>query len=856
MPNTPNVVVVESPAKARTIEKYLGPDYVVHASLGHVRDLVKKDGAVQPDNDFHLQYETQDDSRKTIRTIASDLSRAKTLFLATDPDREGEAIAWHLLAALQEGSKGQSPEFTAHRVTFNEVTEEAVRDAFKQPGTINMDLVDAQQARRALDHLVGFTLSPILWRKLPGARSAGRVQSVALRLICERESEIEAFRPREYWTVDVPLKSRAGLPFTASLVSLDGRPLGKFGLPDEASASQAAARVAAGSFTVAEIKKSRVRQHPPPPFTTSTLQQEASRKLGFSAARTMQTAQSLYEGVTVAGVNAGLITYMRTDSVNLAPAAVSAVRSLIRKQYGDAYCPSAQRKHKSRARNAQEAHEAIRPTDVSRSPTSLRGKLRPDQERLYDLIWKRTIASQMESAESDRITAEILNNAGDVGLRAVGTTLTFDGFRKLYREGRDQPEDGADGASEGDSPLPPLAEAEPLEAGPADCKQHHTAPPPRFTEASLVKRLEELGVGRPSTYVSIISVLQDRDYVRLEKKQFVPESRGRIVTTFLECFFEQYVEYDFTANLEQRLDDISRGELDWKEVLQEFWVAFKTNVDEVSEIRLRTVIDQLDSILAPSVFPQTEDGVDPRLCPVCGEGRVSLRIGKFGAFFGCSNYPECKYTRNYGAHDEQQAGGPVALGESEGLAVTLRTGRFGPYVQLGEDSGKTDKAKRVSLPPDLTPESVDLECALQLLSLPREIGPHPESGKPIQAGIGRYGPYVRHQSDYRSIPKGESVLSIGMNRAMDLLAQEKRAARQAPKKILGAHPEDGNAITVHEGRFGPYVKHGRLNASLPKDLAIDDVTIDEAVTLLAARAKRGGRKAGARRPRRSTTKKS
>ena len=842
MPKATNVVVVESPAKARTIGRYLGSDYKVHASYGHVRDLIAKDGAVLPDDDFSMQYETPGDSRKHIRSIASDLDAGSTLFLATDPDREGEAIAWHVLAAVREKGSKKSRDFTTHRVTFHEVTREAILEAFEKPGTINMDLVDAQQARRALDHLVGFTLSPILWRKLPGARSAGRVQSVALRLICERETEIEAFVPREYWTLDVALTNRGGAGFTARLVSLDGTALGKFGLPDEAAARQAAERVAASAFQVADVKKKRVLRSPPAPFTTSTLQQEASRKLGFSAARTMRTAQSLYEGVAVNGASSGLITYMRTDSVNLAPAAVAATRAVILREFGDRYQPAVPPRYRSRARNAQEAHEAIRPTDVARGPETLSRQLTSDQAKLYRLIWMRTVASQMAKAEIDQTSVEIRNRAGDVGLRATGSIVAFDGFQRLYSEGRDQPEKEGDPEADDQRRLPDLEPDEELGSRGTTPAQHFTTPPPRYTEASLVRRLEELGVGRPSTYVSIISVLQDREYVRLEKKRFVPESRGRIVTTFLECFFERYVEYDFTANLEQRLDDISRGQVNWKEVLRDFWGNFKANVDEVAEIRLRSVIDRLDDVLAPVVFPAGDGDRDPRLCPACGEGKLGLRIGKFGAFFGCSNYPTCKYTRNFGLGDGQENGEPVALGESQDQPVSLRTGRFGPYVQLGDGAGKDEKPKRVSLPADIAPDSVDLECALQLLALPRDIGQHPESGEPVQAGIGRYGPYVKHQKDYRSIPSGESVLTIGMNRAMDLLAQDKRGSRSSARTVLGPHPNDGKDVTVQEGRFGPYVKHGRLNASLPKDTPMSDVTMEQAVALLAAKKPRAQRR--------------
>ncbi len=852
-PKAPHVVVVESPAKARTIERYLGPAYKVHASFGHVRDLVAKDGAVDPDNDFTMQYETPSDGRKHIQSIAADLAADGELFLATDPDREGEAIAWHILAALREGRGRPAPDFTAHRVTFHEVTRDAILDAFRKPGAINMDLVDAQQARRALDHLVGFTLSPILWRKLPGARSAGRVQSVALRLICERETAIDAFRQQEYWTIDVALTNPEGAPFSARLTRLDGKTLEKFGLPDETAAQQAAERAAAGEYRVTEIEKKQIERFPQPPFTTSTLQQEASRKLGFAAARTMRTAQSLYEGVTVDGTGVGLITYMRTDSVALAPAAVAAIRKMILRQFGERYRPDRPHRHRSRARNAQEAHEAIRPTDVERSPAKIGSQLAPDQAKLYRLIWNRAVASQMEKARIDRVTAEIRNLDDSVGLRASGSAIAFDGFQKLYREDRDSSETPEE-IGKDDRRLPALTRGDRLECRGTKPEQHFTIPPPRFTEASLVQKLEELGVGRPSTYVSIIAVLQDRDYVRLEKKRFVPSARGRIVTTFLECFFERYVEYDFTANLERRLDDISRGQVNWKQVLKEFWEGFKTNADEISEIRLRSIIDRLDAFLAPVVFSADESREDPRRCPQCSLGRIGLRIGKFGAFFGCSRYPDCRYTRNFGSDDGEQAGEPIPLGETDNRLVSLRTGRFGPYVQIGDQIAGEEKPKRVSLPPDIPPDAVDLDCALQLLALPRTIGKHPETQHSVEAGIGRYGPYVKHQKDYRSIPAGESVLTIGMNRAIDLLAQDRRGARSSNRVVLGPHPDDDRDVTVQEGRFGPYVKHGKINASVPKEIPLDAVTLEQAVALLAKRAERNAAKKPRARKRTSTKK--
>jgi DNA topoisomerase-1 len=890
------VVVVESPAKAKTINKYLGPEYQVLASYGHVRDLPPKDGSVRPDQDFAMDWEVDAKAEKHIRAIAAAMKGADGLILATDPDREGEAISWHVQNELE--ARKAIHGMPVQRVVFNEITKSAVLDAMAHPRKVDQELVDAYLARRALDYLVGFTLSPVLWRKLPGSRSAGRVQSVALRLICEREDEVEKFRAQEYWSVEADFLTPRDERITANLVRLDGAKLDKMDLKDEASARAAEAKVRAAQFKVDGIERKQTRRNPWPPFTTSTLQQEASRKLGFTAKHTMQIAQRLYEGVDIGGETVGLITYMRTDAVNMAGEAIAGARRLIESQFGATYLPSSPRVYKTKAKNAQEAHEAIRPTDMFRMPRQVAAHLDRDQLRLYELIWKRTIACQMESAVLDQVAIDIGSADGRIGFRATGSVIKFDGFLKLYREDRD---DEADDDSE--KALPDVTEAEPMRLAataakpeeaaawtPVRCEQHFTQPPPRYTEASLVKKLEELGIGRPSTYASIISVLQDRDYVRLDAKRFIPEDRGRVVTAFLESYFGRYVEYDFTADLENELDDISGARIDWKSVLRRFWADFSKAVDGTKDLRVSQVLDKLDEELGPHFFPAQADGKDPRVCPTCGTGRLSLKLGKFGAFIGCSRYPECRHTRPLsvagsgdGGVDDGLNGGAKELGNdpTTGLPVTLRKGPYGAYVQLGETvavpkpkkkpkakkaKGKTDektdkdkdakdeaapaKPKRVSLPKGTEAASVTLEKALKLLSLPRVVGAHPETGKPITAGVGRFGPYLHHGDMYKSLPAGDDVLEIGLNRAVDLLASAK--PRRAPARLLGAHPADGKPITVNAGRYGPYVSHGKTNATLPKGKTETEVTLDEAVALLAAReAKGGGPKAKGKAPARA-----
>jgi len=836
------VVVVESPAKARTINRYLGSDYTVVASYGHVRDLPAKDGSVLPDADFAMSWEVDGKSEKHMKAIVQAVRNADGLFLATDPDREGEAISWHVREVLD--SRRVLKHLDVKRVVFNEVTRSAVLDAFSRPREIDRELVEAYLARRALDYLVGFTLSPVLWRKLPGSRSAGRVQSVALRLICEREAEIEAFKPREYWTIEVEFKTEAGQTFTARLTHLDGKRLDRFDLDTEAKARAAAnAILRAFGFAVAEIDSRQVRRNPFPPFTTSTLQQEASRKLGLSASRTMQIAQRLYEGVDLAGETVGLITYMRTDGVAISGEAIAAARHLIGGEFGPRYVQDAPRVYRSPAKNAQEAHEAIRPTDLNRKPTDVVRYLDQDQRRLYELIWKRTIASQMASALLEQVAVDIADATARLRLRANGSVILFDGFLALYQEDRDDTISDEEGEG---TRLPAMRKAERLTRGEVAPSQHFTQPPPRYTEASLVKKLEELGIGRPSTYATILQVLQDRAYVRLEKRRFVPEDRGRLVTAFLTSFFERYVEYNFTADLENQLDDISGGRINWKEVLRNFWRDFSGAVDGTKELTISQVLAALDAELGPHFFANDGTGRDPRLCPGCSAGRLSLKLGKFGAFIGCSNYPVCRYTRSLIVEGEAESSiQETALGPepATALPVTLKKGPYGHYVQLGEGEGDA-KPKRVALPRSISPVDVDLETALRLLSLPRELGRHPETGEPIIAGIGRFGPYIKHGNTFKSLGIDDDVLTIGLNRAIVLLAEASPERRRGPQLLreLGAHPK-GGSVGLYRGRYGPYVSHDGVIASLPRNGDPTTFSLEQALPLLAAqRDKRKGRR--------------
>ena len=848
------VVVVESPAKAKTINKYLGNDYTVLASYGHVRDLPPKDGSVDPEQDFDMKWEVAPESQKHIRAIAEALKDDDNLILATDPDREGEAISWHLEEALR---KRKAIKKTTHvsRVVFNAITKDAVTTAMKNPRDIDMPLVDAYLARRALDYLVGFNLSPVLWRKLPGAKSAGRVQSVCLRLIVEREMEIEAFKPREYWTVKAILTTPRGQEFEASLRILGGNKLEKFDIENAVAAELAVQAVQSRDLTVESVEAKPATRNPYPPFMTSTLQQEASRKFGFGARQTMSTAQRLYE--------AGHITYMRTDGIDMAPEAVMAARDAIDAIYGKRFVAKSPRMYKNKAKNAQEAHECIRPTNMMMSPDKL-GRLEADQRKLYDLIWKRTIASQMASAQLERTTVDILSADGQVGLRATGQVVVFEGFLKVYEEGRDDQNDDEDG-----NRLPQIAEGEPVQKSSVDPDQHFTQPPPRYTEATLVKRMEELGIGRPSTYASIVTTIQDRDYVRKEKNRLIPEDKGRLVIAFLENYFRQYVGYNFTAQLEEELDEVSAGEEDYKKLLARFWKDFSAAIADTSELRITEVLEKINEVLEPHLFPPTEDGSDPRVCKVCGNGRLSLRTARSGgAFIGCSNYPECRYTRPLAGEVE---GGDIAgpdgklLGhDDDGEPIKLRSGRFGPYVQRGEATEENPKPPRASIPKGIELDAVDLKLALDLLSLPRFIGEHPDGG-PVEAAIGRYGPYVvwtkppeegkkTPQKIYANIKDPAEVFTIGMNRAVELIAQKAarggRGAAATPLRELGEHPQNGGAINVMSGRYGPYVKWEKVNATLPKDVEPETVTMEQAVELIDAKAatKGKGKRKTAKKP--------
>jgi DNA topoisomerase-1 len=839
-----NIVIVESPAKAKTINKYLGSSYEVLASFGHVRDLPAKNGSVDPDDNFRMIWEIDPKANGRLNDIARSLKGADRLILATDPDREGEAISWHVLEVLKE--KRALKDHKIERVVFNAITKQAVTDAMKNPRQIDGALVDAYMARRALDYLVGFTLSPVLWRKLPGARSAGRVQSVALRLVCDREFEIEKFVAREYWSLVATLLTPRGDAFEARLVGADGKKIQRLDIGSGTEAEDFRKAIEAASFTVTTVDARPARRNPQAPFTTSTLQQEASRKLGFAPAHTMRIAQRLYEGIDIGGETTGLITYMRTDGVQIDGSAITQARKVIGADYGNAYVPDSPRQYQTRQKNAQEAHEAIRPTDLSRRPDTMRRRLDNDQARLYELIWKRTIASQMESAELERTTVDITAKAGPrvLELRATGQVIKFDGFLALYQEGHDDEED------EDSRRLPAMSEGEPLKRQKLDVNQHFTEPPPRFSEASLVKRMEELGIGRPSTYASILQVLKDRGYVKLEKKRLHGEDKGRVVIAFLENFFKRYVEYDFTADLEEQLDRISNNEVSWQQVLRDFWRDFIGAVDDIKDIRVAEVLDVLDNMLGPHIYPPRSDGGDVRQCPTCGTGKLNLKAGKFGAFVGCSNYPECRYTRPLAA-DSSEAAADRVLGQDPetGLDVTVKAGRFGPYIQLGEqkDYGEDAKPKRAGIPKGTSPGDLELDRALKLLSLPREIGRHPETGLPITAGIGRFGPFVKHDKTYASLEAGDEVFDVGLNRAVTLIAEKvaKGPSRGRfgadPGKQLGDHPSLG-AVAVKNGRYGAYVTAGGVNATIPSGKDKDSITLAEAIALIDERAAKGGGK--------------
>ena len=861
-----NVLIVESAAKAKAINKYLGSGFKVLASYGHVSDLPAKDGSVEPDNDFAMKWEEDTKSAKIMREIAEAVKGADKLILATDPDREGEAISWHILRLLEK-KKVLKKDTPVERVVFNAVTKQAVLDALKQPRAIDQPLVSAYLARRALDYLVGFTLSPVLWRKLPGARSAGRVQSVVLRLVCDREAEIEAFKTDEYWTIEAQLSTAKNEDVAVRLVSVGGTALKRLDIKNEARASAIKAAVENSEFRIVSVEKKATRRNPAPPFMTSTLQMDASRKLGFSAKKTMQVAQRLYEGLDLGGETVGLITYMRTDGITIIPEAIAAIRAEIESDLGKRYVAPSVREYKTKAKNAQEAHEGIRPTDVKRKPADVAKYLTDtDQVRLYELIWKRTVASQMASAEIERTAAEIEVKGRDntvYGLRANGSVVQFDGFLKLYEEGRDDSvrviDKGKDdrAADDDDSHrLPPLAQGDTLRDKSVDAEQHFTQPPPRYTESTLVKRMEELGIGRPSTYASTLAVLEDRGYVKLEKKQLIPEDKGRLVIGFLASYFKRYVEYDFTADLEEKLDLISDDKLEWKDVLREFWRDFTGAIDDIKDLRVGAVLDALNELLGPHIFPDKGDGSDPRGCPKCGQGRLSMKIsGKFGAFIGCSNYPECRYTRQFsdatGEHSQAAVADGKVLGQdpNTGLDVIIKAGRFGPYLQLGEGGKEKDeKPKRSGIPKGVALDEMDLELALKLLSLPREIGLHPETQEMIICSLGQYGPYIKHKGTYANLPQWQDLFTVGLNHAVSLIADKVagkggRFGRAAATVLaeVGEHP-DGGKVQVLEGKYGAYVSHNKINATLPKSKQPTELSMAEAIELLAERAAKGGGK--------------
>ncbi|WP_330167628.1 type I DNA topoisomerase [Bartonella grahamii] len=835
-----NIVIVESPAKAKTINKYLGSQYKVVASFGHVRDLPAKDGSVLPDQDFSMKWDIDSAAAKRLNEIAKAVKEADSLILATDPDREGEAISWHILDILRQ--KKVLKDKPIKRVVFNAITKKSVLDAMNNPRDIDTSLVDAYLARRALDYLVGFTLSPVLWRKLPGARSAGRVQSVALRIICDRESEIEHFIKEDYWSVTTQLKTIRNDSFQARLTMFNQRKIGKLDIQSQEQADQIRFMLEKAQYHTLSVEAKPTKRNPFPPFTTSTLQQAASSKLGFSASRTMQIAQKLYEGIEINGETAGLITYMRTDGVQIAPEAIDSARKVIHETFGKDYVTEKPRFYSTKAKNAQEAHEAIRPTDFQRNPSQVRNFLDSDQAKLYELIWKRAIASQMCSAEIERTTVEIEAQQGEnrANLRATGSVIRFDGFISVYTDQRDEENNEENETTR----LPQIKTGEALTKEKVESVQHTTDPPSRYSEASLIKKLEELGIGRPSTYASTLATLCDRGYIIIDKRKLIPDAKGRIVTAFLENFFNRYVEYGFTADLEEKLDLISDGKLSWKDVLRDFWDGFNASISNIQELRITNVLDVLNVTLAPLAFPEREDGSDVRSCPLCKNGQLSLKLGRYGAFVGCSNYPECKYTRQLGTDtgEENEAvrnDEPVILGSDPetGKNISLRNGRFGPYIQLGESK----EVKRAGLPKEWQEENVTLDKAIALLSLPREIGIHPETGKTITATIGRYGPYLSHNGKSARLLHADEVFDIGINRAVTVLAEQQenktKQSRTTPTALatLGEHPE-GGTITVRNGRYGPYVNWGKINATLPKDKDPISVTLSEALELVLAKA--------------------
>jgi DNA topoisomerase I len=807
------LLIVESPSKAKTLKKYLGSDFEVLASYGHVRDLIPKNGAVDPTQSFAMKYDIIDRNSKHVDAIAKAVKSADSIYLATDPDREGEAISWHISEILKD--KNLIKNKLVKRVEFNEITQTAVKHAIDHPRDIAMNLVNAQQARRALDYLVGFNLSPLLWKKIRRGLSAGRVQSPALRLIVERELEIEAFVSQEYWSIHLDaLKHAHG--FTAKLIQLDNQKVEQFTVTNHDKQADIVGKLliaSAGKTTVSRVEKKQRSRSPAAPFTTSTLQQEAVRKLGFTTSRAMRVAQQLYEGIDVGNGTVGLITYMRTDSFSLAAEAVAQIRDYVKKNFDADYLPKAAIVYKTKSKNAQEAHEAIRPTDILRSPANVRQYLNDEQFKLYEMIWKRTLACQMTQAKFDAVSVDLAVGSEANLFRASGQTLVFPGFIAVYMEGIDDAEE------EAEAKLPHLEVGEKLDVEKIYGDQHFTEPPPRYSEASLVKALEEYGIGRPSTYASIISTLQDREYVLLDKKRFTPTDVGRVVNKFLTQHFTQYVDYDFTAKLENELDEIAEGERDWIPVMDKFWQGFN------QQISLKADVERPGNELIDEA------------CPKCGK-QLQKQLSRYGSFIGCTGYndtPKCDYKRSI--NGEAQLGtDPVVIGEdvASKKEIYLMNGPYGPYIQLGMPiEGEKKKPKRVSIPKEISVADISLDTANRLLSLPRDLGNHPETGKKIVANIGRFGPYVNHDGKFKSIPKSDSVFEIALDGAVALLAA---AGGPAPLADLGPHPSGEGRVEVFSGRYGPYVQHAKIRATLPKSIEPETLTLEEALQLLAEKA--------------------
>ena len=837
-----NLVIVESPAKAKTINKYLGENYIVLASYGHVRDLPSKNGSVDTDNNFNMTWEIDPGSKKPLKEIYDAAKDATKIILATDPDREGEAIAWHVKNILDD--KKLLKDKKVERVVFNEITKKAVQNGIDNPREINTELVDAYMARRALDYLVGFNISPILWTKLPGSKSAGRVQSVALKLIVERENEIELFKPEEYWSIQSFFKNKENKDLKSKITLFKSEKVNKFFFKNESQTKSAVDEIKKHNYKITQIEKKPYKRNPYAPFTTSTMQQEASKKLGFGASRTMQVAQRLYQGFEIDGETIGLITYMRTDGTQISNEALQSCRSYIENEIGKNYLPEQPRNYSGKkAKNAQEAHEAIRPTDINRNPDSLKSILDRDQMRLYELIWNRTVSSQMESAEFERTSIDINNNDNSISFRANGSIQKFDGFLKLYQETKEDDEK-KDDHEDDENILPAVNNGDELKLDKIVDEQHFTNPPPRYSEASLVKKLEELGIGRPSTYASIISVLSTRNYVELINKKFNPTDRGKLITAFLDKLFNKYVDYNFTAKLEDSLDDITSGKINWIDVLSQFWSQFNSNVSEVKELRTRSILDMLNESLADIIFDKDQDGKVLRTCQ-CG-GELSLKVGRFGAFIGCANYPECKFTRPLSrikAAQEDFMSEPKDIGNTDdGKKIILKKGRFGPYLQVGNDE---KEMKNFSIPKGISPNDIDLDKAKFLSGLPKVLGKYPENNEDITLNNGRFGPYVKCANKSATLETPEDIFSIGLNKAVTLIAEAKPGRRSSNEiKNLGEHPEDKKPVKVMKGQFGPYIKYKTINATIPDDKDPNDITMEEALVYIDKRLEYDAQKKG------------